>query len=95
MATVPENECVLAILPGRHENERLAVVLLSGATNGLVLRQQTFGDGIGWFTQKSMELAPHQLASLRTALGGPAVQREAVPVAHDDEFPRILRLESA
>jgi hypothetical protein len=95
MAQVIDNECVLAVLPGRHDKERIQVVLLSGRTNGLALRQQTYGDGLGWFTQKSLDMAPHQLAALKTALGAQGNARPAVAPRSEDEFPRILRLESA
>lgn len=41
------------------------------------LRQQTWGEGIGWFTQNTMRLEPQQVAQLRTALGGTATFSDA------------------
>lgn len=38
------------------------------------LRRQTWGEGIGWFTQNSLPLHPGQLAQLRGALGGPVAE---------------------
>ncbi len=102
--TVPAvNEVVLATLPGEHERERLQVVLFSGARHGLALRQQTFGEGVGWFNQRSVDLHPDQISQLRTVLGGPVTSRQALITpptldegqTEDDHFPRILRLESA
>lgn len=64
-------EVMLAEIPGSSENERLAVVHRHDATGSRIeLRQQTWGEGIGWFTQTTLPLAPQQLADLRAALGG-------------------------
>jgi hypothetical protein len=70
----PSTEVILAEIPGASENERLAVVHRHDATGSRVeLRQQTWGEGIGWFTQTTLPLAPQQLADLRAALGGTSV----------------------
>lgn len=96
-----EQECVLATMPGLAEHDRTLVVLVSGCKDGtrISLRQQTYGDGVGWFTQKSLDLEPAQAALLRTALGGSAVVsrshlRSGRPAAVGD-FPRLALVESA
>lgn len=64
-------ETVLATLPSSSDRERL-VVVLSHAPDGstqLELRQQSWGDGLGWFTQSSVQLEPEQVAGLRQSLG--------------------------
>ena len=67
-------EVILAEIPGSSENERLAVVHRHDASGSRIeLRQQSWGEGIGWFTQTSLPLAPEQLAELRAALGGASV----------------------
>jgi hypothetical protein len=67
----PPTEVMLAEIPGTNENERLAVVHRhDGSGSRIELRQQTWGEGIGWFTQTTLPLAPQQLAELRAALGG-------------------------
>src|SRR5262245_17696451 len=65
------NETVLSTLNGATEHERILVVLVHEPAGGsrLELRQQSFGVGVGWFTQSSVTLEPHQVAELRGALG--------------------------
>ena len=63
-------EVVLSTIAGAADTERLQVVLCNQAGESrLELRQQSFGDGIGWFTQSTIALEPSQVAELRTALG--------------------------
>src|SRR5687768_2711628 len=64
-------ETVLSTLSGSSERDRLLVVLVQepGSGSRLELRQQSFGEGVGWFTQSSVGLEPHQVAELRGALG--------------------------
>lgn len=64
------HEVVLSTLAGTTDQERLLVVLCNrSGVSRLELRQQSFGDGIGWFTQSTVSLEPSQVAELRTALG--------------------------
>ena len=74
-------ETVIATLPGQNGSERLEVVLMSDPVSGsrMQLRQQSWGDGVGWFTQSSVELEPSQLAELKLALG--SVPSSARPTA--------------
>jgi hypothetical protein len=63
-------EIVLSTISGANDKERLLVVLRNRAGESrLELQQQSFGDGIGWFTQSTVALEPGQVAELRTALG--------------------------
>jgi len=66
-----KTEIVLSTLPGTSERERMVVVLIQAPGTGsfVELRQQSFGDGIGWFTQSSVSMEPHQVAELRSVLG--------------------------
>ncbi len=65
------SETVLSIIPGSTESERLLLVLctLSDHSSRVELRQQSHGDGIGWFTQATIRLEPNQVAELRAAIG--------------------------
>lgn len=64
------HEVVLSSIAGATDKERLLVVLCNrSGESRLELRQQSFGDGIGWFTQSTVALEPGQVAELRTALG--------------------------
>jgi len=66
-----KTEIVLSTLPGTCERERVCVVLVQSPTAGsyMEFRQQSFGDGVGWFTQNSVSLEPHQVAEMRSVLG--------------------------
>jgi hypothetical protein len=66
------HETVLSILPGADDNHRLVVLLRLGTSGSswIELRQQSWGEGLGWFTQSTLPLEPHQVAALRGVLGG-------------------------
>lgn len=82
------NETVLSTLAGSNEHERLLVVLLhESGSSRLELRQQSYGVGVGWFTQSSISLEPHQVAELRGALGNG--KRVGAPANLPREFSRI------
>ena len=67
------SEVTLAEIPGSTNGERMVVVHSHFAGQSRIeLRQQTWGEGIGWFTQNTMRLEPQQVAQLRTTLGGAA-----------------------
>ena len=102
------NETVLNTLAGSSENERLQVTLCHDTTRGsrVELRQQSWGEGVGWFTQSKVELLPHQIGDLRGTLGGsvrplptapaPTASLPTVSRPNSGSFvPRIVRAESA
>ena len=75
------NEIVLNVISGSCSNERLVVVhRQSAGESRLELRQQTWGEGIGWFTQNSVPLETHQLSQLRATLGGQPAECAAATV---------------
>ena len=64
-------EIVLTTIPGKSDDERM-VILLQQSVDGhttLCLSQQSWGEGVGWFNQQSIELEPHQVALVKNALG--------------------------
>lgn len=79
------------------------LVVLVTADNGSVLelRQQSFGEGIGWFTQSSVQLEPGQVAELRNTLGvGSKAPRAPLPAAFSrmtaaNWQPRVVHADSA
>lgn len=88
-------ECVLGNLSGAHEHERLQVILQSTDEGSRVcLRQQTWGEGIGWFTQRTLDLTPDQVAQLKTVLGVSG-QSARPPKAPTASHLRVYRAESA
>ncbi len=83
-----QSDVVLATIPGGSDQDRLQVVLshdLDGRST-ISLRQQSWGGGVGWFTQASLDLTPDQLRQLR-ALGGVS----AVSAASDSAENASLR----
>jgi hypothetical protein len=62
---------VLATLPGSAPCQRLQVALEQGEDGRLsiCLADQHHAEGIGWFTQRSMQLDPRQWAQLQGILG--------------------------
>ncbi len=100
-------EIEVRILPGSSEAERIAVVLCPSGEEGsrLELRQQSYSEGIGWFTQSTVQLEPSQVADLRGALGmasgssarpkSASLPREYAKVKSSNWQPRILAADSA
>ena len=37
--------------------------------SSLELRQQSYGEGVGWFTQSKVQMEPGQVAQLKNSLG--------------------------
>lgn len=63
-------ETLLSVLPSSDSRQRLVVVLrqIAGGSQ-LELQQQSWGDGVGWFTQTRLPVEREQLPLLRSALG--------------------------
>jgi hypothetical protein len=92
------SECVLSILPGANDEDRLAVVLVRARDGSSVisLRQQTWAEGIGWYDQKCLDLEPGQLRGLRAALGwGGQTKPDRTEMPAILSFPGSARVESA
>jgi hypothetical protein len=97
-------ETVLTAIPASSEHERLLLVLVQTPDHGsrIELRQQSFSQSIGWFTQSTIPMEPGQVATLRNALGltggqqGTRLPREfsKVPAAPSWQ-PRIVQAETA
>lgn len=89
-------ETILAELSGEADDQRLLVVHLARPGQSVVeLRQQTWAEKIGWFTQSSVQLSPAQLGALRLTLGSaPASATRRAPAAAAFR-PRVLHADSA
>lgn len=92
-------EAILSTIPGSNDRERMLVVVARREQGTrLILRQQSWGDGVGWYTQKSVEVEPQQLNSLRAALGEASSvarpPRVSAPAGQQDG-PQVVRIESA
>src|SRR5262245_49947960 len=93
-------ETTLTSLPAATENERILVVLVQNPGDGshIEMRQQSFGEGIGWFTQSTIRMDPSQVAALKGALGRastgsnvePRLPREFSKVAPATWQPRLV-----
>ncbi|WP_425617097.1 hypothetical protein NA78x_000767 [Anatilimnocola sp. NA78] len=64
------SETILSAIPAQSDKERLIVVLVQKSEGSrLELRQQSYGEGVGWFTQSTVQLEPGQVAQLKNSLG--------------------------
>ena len=69
-------ETLICHLPSENENERLAVVLCQDESGERYeLRQQSFGNGVGWFTQSCVVIEAGQAAALRNVFGAHPIGR--------------------
>jgi hypothetical protein len=102
MASMPET--ILATLPGTSDRERVVVVMVQSQTGSHVeIRQQSWGEGFGWYTQSSVQLEPQQVAGLRQSLGlGGAFSQVRVspfpasaPARAGGFTPRVVHADSA
>jgi hypothetical protein len=92
-------ETTLATLSGSRETERVVLVLVA-KTNGSVveLRQQSWGEGVGWFTQSNVQLEPQQVAELKQTLGQAphaSTRRSSRKPTPGGFIPRVVHAESA
>ena len=96
-------EVTLATLPSTVDDQRVVVVLVTKATgqSEVELRQQSHGDGVGWFTQSTVSLTPEQVGGLKGVLPTQA-SRRAYPFEtrgadrpRSSFQPRLFRAESA
>src|SRR5262249_54172879 len=100
---MPAIETVLTEIPAS-DVERLLVVLVQTPDHAsrMELRQQSYSNGIGWFTQSTVHLEPGQVAALRNALGNASGQRptnrlprEFSRLAPATWQPRVVTAETA
>lgn len=104
------SETVLGALPAASDKERVLLVLIQatdsvgGAGSRMELRQQSFGEGIGWFTQSTVQLEPGQVADLRNTLGmttaaapsrRPKLPREFSRVSPAAWQPRVVHADAS
>jgi hypothetical protein len=68
-------ETVYSVIEGDLPDERLLLVLVQrpGGRSSIELRQQSWSEGVQWYTQSSICLDPQQVAGLRSALGGASI----------------------
>lgn len=63
------SESIVQVINQQGESSRLVVVRVDAPEESyLVLRQQDWANGLGWFTQGSIELSTEQLGPLRCTL---------------------------
>jgi hypothetical protein len=75
MSHALQSEIVLATLATADDEERLQVVLVrqQDGSSAVSLLQQSWADGVGWYTQHAVQLAPDQVRQLRSVLGATPV----------------------
>ncbi|WP_146119090.1 hypothetical protein [Blastopirellula marina] len=63
------SESIIQVINQHGDTSRLVVVRVDDPDQPyLVLRQQDWADGIGWYTQRSVEIGSEQLGPLRCTL---------------------------
>lgn len=99
-ADMSRRETILNELPGDRVDQRLLVVHVvesASLASAIELQQQSWADGLGWYTQSTVRLSPDQLAGLRSLLGNvpapPAARRRSMNAAISSF--RVLRSDSA
>lgn len=92
-------ETILNVIPGSAPDERLLIVLRSdGGPNICELRQQSWGEGVGWYTQSNIQIGLDQVGPLRQALGTSAclsAQQQPAPRPSSPFVPRVVWADSA
>lgn len=80
-------------------DSRLAVILREYADKPIVLRSESFGPNVGWFTQQEIELTRAEFSGLRNVLGisVPRGCEKAVTATSSDsaDVPAVLSLADA
>lgn len=97
-ALAPPEETLLFVLAGATSDQRAAAYLVpSGAESFIELRQQSWADRVGWFTQSSVRLSPEQIGELRSALGTAAstARGSAGRASSANWSPRLVHADSA
>src|SRR5262245_53009522 len=88
---------ILATIDGSDEHERLLVAATPDGS--LALIQESWAEGVGWYSQKTLSLQPEQAAQLRNVFGwagAMAKQRSRRPKATlRMQAPRIISFSDA
>ena len=103
-----QRETHLAVLPGDSDDpsDQQRVILVhcqdKSGRSQIELRQQFWGEGVGWFTQSTVSLEPNQIGQLRSALGGQPQIRATLQFEDSTNLgkspgftPRVVHAESA
>lgn len=71
MPNLNHTENVIAIVPDGTQSQRLVFIAKSGEHDlPIVLRQESYSEGVGWFAQSQIEMSRQQMIMLRSAMGG-------------------------
>lgn len=91
-------EVTLNTIPGSADDSRIAVVMThEDGQSRIELHQQSWGEGIGWFTQSKVILEPQQVAALSLGLGKSDVSAQPRFVNANSRAwtPRVVSADSA
>jgi len=85
----------LGWIDGSAADERLEINLVQNASGALelVMSEQHFAEGIGWFAQRSLSLDPYQVAQLKSLLLSNVVPARSNQVT-SSEHRSIVKLHS-
>ncbi|QDS87977.1 hypothetical protein EC9_21620 [Rosistilla ulvae] len=97
MAIPLSNETLLNVFPTDDERHRLVVAIqrCDGDADRLVLRQETFSQDVGWFTQSCIAIEPEQLPGLKMALTSNTARKLQRPCRSGGASPAVLSFSEA
>jgi hypothetical protein len=80
----------LATIAGTRPNQRLLVAIAQGddGRTTIELREQHYGEGVGWFDQRTVTLDPREWQQLQTILG--AAPESASIAAEAARVPAVI-----
>lgn len=94
MAESSPQDTILSVIPGETPETRMVFATRTGDHDRpIVLRQESFSEGVGWFVQSQIEMTRFEMSQLRTMLGGrkhQACERTTNKILSESE-PVILR----
>jgi len=86
---------LLTTIDSATEGHRLAVFLSPGQDGSVLeLHEQSWGEGVGWYTQSRVRIDRDQLPMIRQALAGSA-QQVASPATANQHGWRVVHADSA
>ena len=88
-------ETILAVIAGEDPNFRMVFACDHGdGDRPIVLRQESYGDRVGWFPQSSIRMTRGEMAQLRSLLGGqlPRACEQTARMIRSEAEPAIIRM---
>lgn len=92
---IANSPLVIATIDGSSPGHRLQLVMVArDEGTQLELRQQSWAESVGWYTQSSVAVEPEQVAELRNSLGlgGKSARLRSQPASENAPSSHPLRI---